>query len=113
MSTYLPYRVYTVTPRTPTYKYWESYPSLEAAIWAALDKLKALNALDLIESGEFIETQMLNRKCIKRYVITIKCPYTKIMIKKMSDGDMNQDNVRHLIKTIKEIYIKDGSNERV
>jgi len=113
MENLLPYRIYTVFPNKPTYKYWESYYTLEAAIWEMLVKLDKLDALDMVESGEFVETQMFNQKCIKRYVVTVKCPYTKIMLKKMHKGDLNIDNVRHLIKTIKEIYIKDGKNERI
>lgn len=108
MNTLVPYRLYTIVPNKPTYKYWESYPNLEAVIWAMLEKLDTLDALDLAESGEFVETSMFDNKVIKRYIVTIKCPYTKIMIKKMHKGSFNVDNVKSLIERIKQIYIKGG-----
>ena len=105
------YRLYTVTPNKKSY--WESYYTLEAGIWAMLDRLNVMNCIDLIEDGEFVETEMFGERYMKQYKVEVNCPRTTLVLKKTSTGSWNITNVKQLITKLKNLYIKGGYDERI
>jgi hypothetical protein len=69
-------------------------------------KLQKLNALLCVDDGEFIETiDYFNKEVVvKRFVVTVRIPYTQFIIKKESTGSINQELFISTLRYIKENY---------
>lgn len=96
-----PYRLYDN-------KHWTSYPNLKAACWDLCVKLYNLNHLDLALKGYFPRTYFLDSAFHKCYVVKLLFPYTEFEIKKMTKGDLDQEE---FMKTLTEVY--EIFNERI
>lgn len=88
-----PYRLYDN-------EHWMSYPNLKAAVWDLCVKLYNLNNLNLLHMGQFEETEFMGFIHHKQYVIRIYMPYTVLKIKKLTKGDLDQEE---FIQTLDEV----------
>lgn len=81
--------------------------SMIDVIHKLLDKLKKLNALGCVEEGRFIETIDRfnnNNIVIKRFLITVRIPYTQFIVKKESTGSIDKELFLSTLQYIKENY---------
>lgn len=96
-----PYRLYDN-------EHWTSYKNLKAAVWDLCVKLYTLNNLNLLHVGRFEETEFLGDVFHKQYVITVFVPYTILKIKKMTKGDLDQEEFLKTLTEVEQIF-----NERI
>ena len=96
-----PYRLYDN-------KHWMSYKNLEAACWDLCVKLYNLDHLDLVLKGYFPRTYFLEYPFNNRYTVTLLFPYTEFEIKKMTKGDIDQEEFMKTLNKVYEIF-----NERI
>jgi hypothetical protein len=85
-----------------------SYKNLEAACWDLCVKLYNLDHLDLVLKGYFPRTYFLEYPFNKRYTVTLLFPYTEFEIKKMTKGDIDQEEFMKTLNKVYEIF-----NERI
>lgn len=85
-----------------------SYKNLEAACWDLCVKLYNLGHLDLVLKGYFPRTYFLEYPFNKRYTVTLLFPYTEFEIKKMTKGDIDQEEFMKTLNKVYEIF-----NERI
>ena len=96
-----PYRLYDN-------KHWTSYPNLKAACWDLCVKLYNADHLELALKGSFPRTYFLEYPFNKCYTVKLLFPYTEFEIKKMTKGDLDQEE---FMKTMTEVY--EMFNERI
>lgn len=97
----LPYRLYDN-------EHWMSYRSLKACIWDLCVKLYHLQCLELLHKGVFKQTTFMDKTYQKQYVIEILMPYTVLKIKKLTKGDLNQDEFLKTLVEVEKLF-----NERI
>lgn len=85
-----------------------NHVSLWSAVRHLLEKLKAVNALNCAEYGEFKTTvnPFTGEELCKRYVIEINAPFTIFEIKYKLTGSFDTQLVMNTIKLIKEKYFE-------
>ena len=89
-------------------EHWMSYKTLKAACWDLCVKLYTLNCTHLLHMGQFIPTEFLGTTYHKQYVITLACPWTKLKIKKMTKGDLDQEEFLKTLSEVEKLF-----NERI
>lgn len=89
-------------------EHWMSYTTLKAAVWDLCVKLHNLNCMNLLHMGQFEETEFMFNKYHKQYVIRIFIPYTVLKIKKMTKGDIDQDELINTLVEVEKLF-----NERI
>lgn len=67
-----------------------------------------MNHLDLLHEGVFEETEFLGQKHVKRYSVELLFPYTKFTIKKLTKGDLNQEEFKTTLRLVEKMF-----NERI
>ena len=84
----------------------KTFHRLEPLLIFLAGKLRMLLCSELLGDGKFIMTQNTFNKefLVKRYVLTIKCPYTTFEIKKQTKGSINQEEFMAILNRIKEKY---------
>lgn len=89
-------------------EHWMSYKTLRAAVWDLCVKLYSHNNLELLRMGQFEETEFIGETFHKQYVIRLFMPYTILRIKKLTKGDLDQEEFMRTLDEVLEIF-----NERI